>query len=138
MSDSVKHVICTFLEVIRRLQCARRGRLMNPLRLRCERSAAVSRRMTEMRKSKMNGNITCGLFQNGGRSQQNRFVPYLTTDLNTIGMQSPSSASMHWRTNSTIPLCETHCPTEDIRAISDSVVFRRQLKTHYFSLAFNV
>jgi len=26
---------------------------------------------------------------------------------------------------------------EDIRATSDSVVFRRQLKTHYFSLAFN-
>jgi len=27
---------------------------------------------------------------------------------------------------------------EDIRATSDSVVFRRQLKTHYFSLVFNV
>ena len=27
---------------------------------------------------------------------------------------------------------------EDIRATSDSVGFRRQLKTHYFSLAFNV
>jgi len=27
---------------------------------------------------------------------------------------------------------------EDIRVPSDSVVFRRQLKTHYFNLAFNV
>ena len=26
---------------------------------------------------------------------------------------------------------------EDIRATSDSAVFRNQLKTHYFSLAFN-
>jgi len=64
------------------------------------------------------------------RSRSGRHFPSTTHCL----AYEPNSACVHSHT--LVLELETH--SEDIRTTSDSVVFRRQLKTYYFSLAFNV